>query len=451
MIQYDSRDWVGLVFQTAGSVWPSIQTKFWAVALYVVVCYVISDYFQVNLGTEGRTILFATMSVLLIFRANQAFGRYWLGRTVVGEFFFCCREFMLLSVDSIRGGIRNSVFAFGSAGAGAAHYPTDRFDELCKEIRVDVVRMTIAIAVALRLHTLIAKDGYCFGSVDRETKWLIDWERFRLRQLLTEQEFRLVDAAVGLKDECGQRGGPHDVDPLRHLAEQFRCSHGPQGAPPDHWPEEFDVAMNSHPTPWATLCQLARELVVRHMNGPDNAQPWGIKERFVGDLIAALAKMQKDFDTVNQIITTPLPLPYANICKSSLSVFLASLPFFVDYRLGWFANTAIPLLTIMALMGIDAIANELENPFGSDANDLDLLEKTHQLEREGMELLHIAGPIDTASRFVWRPMPHFVTTACCRNLHHYLAVRELSPDCTAQTTDQELSIEAYGARLRSKA
>eukprot|EP00413_Alexandrium_margalefii_P027370 CAMPEP_0204554670 /NCGR_PEP_ID=MMETSP0661-20131031/28279_1 /ASSEMBLY_ACC=CAM_ASM_000606 /TAXON_ID=109239 /ORGANISM="Alexandrium margalefi, Strain AMGDE01CS-322" /LENGTH=36 /DNA_ID= /DNA_START= /DNA_END= /DNA_ORIENTATION= len=36
----------------------------------------------------------------------------------------------------------------------------------------------------------------------------------------------------------------------------------------------------------------------------------------------------------------------------------------------------------MALLGIDAIATELENPFGDDDNDLELLESINVLERE---------------------------------------------------------------------
>ena len=42
----------------------------------------------------------------------------------------------------------------------------------------------------------------------------------------------------------------------------------------------------------------------------------------------------------------------------------------------------VPTLVAFALLGVDAISSELENPFGDDANDLDVLEMIHGLESE---------------------------------------------------------------------
>merc|ERR1712232_812526 len=156
------------------------------------------------------------------------------------------------------------------------------------------------------------------------------------------------------------------------------------------------------------------------------SQPWGLKDRFVPGLAGLLTSLQHSFEMTHQIITTPLPLPYANLCKTLLSIFLLSMPFFVDYRLGWFANTVIPAIISLALMGIDAIATELENPFGDDANDLDLLEGIHVLEREAMETLRLSGDTKGVACFVWRMMPAFVRNSSCRDLKYQIAVRDLA-------------------------
>mmetsp|Transcript_145933 Transcript_145933/g.467823 ORF Transcript_145933/g.467823 Transcript_145933/m.467823 type:complete len:453 (-) Transcript_145933:178-1536(-) len=428
MILYDSSDWLGLVFICHGTVWPHIQMKFIMVCLYTCAAWFVADIYEINAGTEGRTILVSTMSFLLIFRANQAYARYWHGRTMVAEFFSCCREFIMLSMGYIRGGVRTSVFTFSGSEGRANHFPLDKFDERAMELRVDIMRLTLASAIALRMHTHIAWDGYCFGSVDRDTKWTIDWERYRLRQLLTAEEFRLVDACVGLVDEHGEPGGSR-VDPLKRFILQFRGNYGLDAEPPDDWPAEFEVDMNSHPRPVLALCQLTRQLIFLHMNGPENTQPWGIKERFVTELVVLLARMEHAYESVNQIISSPLPLPYANLCKLLLVTFLLSMPFFVDYRLGWFANTFIPAVVSLALLGIDAIATELENPFGVDANDLDLLERIHQLECEAVELLRLSGLAETTDFFCWRAVPEWVSVRSCRYLRYYLAVASGGPLC----------------------
>merc|ERR1740116_524528 len=76
------------------------------------------------------------------------------------------------------------------------------------------------------------------------------------------------------------------------------------------------------------------------------------------------------------------------LCKTLLVFFFASFPFIlVDFTKGWFGSIAIPVLVAFSLLGIDRISTELENPFGQDANDLDLLECVHALESEAMEML----------------------------------------------------------------
>ena len=128
--------------------------------------------------------------------------------------------------------------------------------------------------------------------------------------------------------------------------------------------------------------------VFRAMNdGSKNDQPWGIKERFVPMLSGFCGTVLKAFDEVHQIITTPLPLPYINLVKTLLVFFLGSFPFVLNPSKGWYANVVVPTLVAFALLGVDAISSELENPFGDDPNDLDVLEMIHGLESEVKWLL----------------------------------------------------------------
>mmetsp|Transcript_89558 Transcript_89558/g.191911 ORF Transcript_89558/g.191911 Transcript_89558/m.191911 type:complete len:460 (-) Transcript_89558:58-1437(-) len=424
MILYDNSDWFEVIFTYFGTVWSQIRTKFIFIVLYAIAAYAVACYYEYNFGSEGRTILFGTMSFLLIFRANQAYTRYWQGRCVVSEFFSDIRDFIMLSLIYIRGGLHTSTFLFhgGPGIPPKSHFYEDAFDLKATELRINVVRLCVALAVSFKLHTRIALDGYCFGSISGETKWLVDWDRLRLLQLLTVEEFRIVDACMGISDE----GAPPAKDALASLVKQFKGDSEKRGGPPPGFPEEFEVDPGCIVRPPVVIVYLIREVIMRNMNDPFNSQPWGLKDRFIPGLAGLLTSLQHNFEMAHQIITTPLPLPYANLCKTLLSVFLFAMPFFVDYRLGWFANTVIPAIVSLALLGIDAIATELENPFGDDANDLDILEGIHVLEREAMEMLRLAGDKKGVSRFVWRMMPAFVRSSSCRDLKYQIAVEDLA-------------------------
>mmetsp|Transcript_59426 Transcript_59426/g.173904 ORF Transcript_59426/g.173904 Transcript_59426/m.173904 type:complete len:470 (+) Transcript_59426:197-1606(+) len=441
MILYARENWFEVIFTYVGTVWPQIRVKFWLATLYSTIAYVLCEE-KGNIGSEGRTILFGTMSFLLIFRANQAYSRYWVGRTMVTGFFSDLREIIMISLIYIKGGVCTSTFLFhGGPGIPPKWMiPEDAFDKMAREMRVDIVRLSIALAVAYKLHTRVAHDGYCFGHITKEVKWCVDFDRFRLRLLLSGEEFGIVDGLLGVAE-------PEAVSPeelLDHLCEQFRIGHDEGGSrePPDSWPAEFEVNHGCAVRLPVAIIYLLREVLFRSMNGPLNNQPWGIKERFLVGLETLLLAMQHSFEMTHQIITTPVPLPYANLCKTLLLIFLLSLPFFVDYKLGWFANTVIPALISLALLGIDAIATELENPFGDDDNDLELLESINVLEREAMEMMRLAGDVEGCGRFCWRELPDFVKARSCRAVRRQLAVRELA----AAVPGKDLGPGAGGGR-----
>mmetsp|Transcript_34223 Transcript_34223/g.107382 ORF Transcript_34223/g.107382 Transcript_34223/m.107382 type:complete len:467 (+) Transcript_34223:123-1523(+) len=424
MILYSGNNWFEVIFTYVGTVWPQIKVRFFLTAAYSVMAYIFCSV-EGNVGSEGRTILFGTMSFLLIFRANQAYSRYWQGRNMVTDFFSDLRELIMVSLIYIRGGVCTSTFLFhGGPGIPPKWViPEDAFDKMAREMRVDVVRLSVALAVAYKLHTRVAWDGYCFGRISREVKWYVDFDRFRLRLLLSEEEFELVDGRLGIDDPIEK-----DVpDMLQHLCQQFGIgSVEGRDDPPADWPAEFKVNHGCAVRLPIVIIFILREVLFRNMNDPSNKQPWGIKERFLAGLEVLLLAMQHKFEMTHQIITTPVPLPYANLCKSLLLLFLLSLPFFTDSSLGWFANTIIPMLISLAVLGIDAIATELENPFGDDDNDLELMENINVLEREAMEMMRLAGDEEGCERFCWRELPDFIKACSCRAVRRQLAVREFS-------------------------
>lgn len=418
MIFYNNEAWVSSVFTHTGTVWPAVKKPFLALTCYVVAACVASRHFNTTFGENGPTthVIGGTLSFLLIFRANQAYLRYWDGRTSVSILFTNLRDFLLLAcLYTPRQKDRE---AQSKALRDKLQKRFPELGELASNVRVDLVRLTIAYAILLKMHTRIAYDGYCFGSISGDTKWQIDWDRLRLIQLLKEEEFIAIDRCIGIVDDEMRSGASLD-----ELIDQFRGRHGPPGS----WPLECEVMMEPACRPHTVCMFYLREVLFNNVNDAMNTCPWGVKERFVPQLSKLLISAQWNFEYINQIIQTPLPLPYACLCKSLLVIFLSSLPsMLVDPEVGIFGSVVIPLMVALALLGIDATASELENPFGDDANDLDVLEFIAGLEHEALQFIRMSGDFAAKSAFSYRTMPEFASRSSCKPLSFQLCVEEFA-------------------------
>ncbi|WP_219702044.1 bestrophin family protein [Marinomonas lutimaris] len=91
-----------------------------------------------------------------------------------------------------------------------------------------------------------------------------------------------------------------------------------------------------------------------------------------------------------RIKNTPLPFPYTLLLHRTTFVFCLLLPFAMAEPLGWLA----PIFTTIVsytFFGLDAIGNELEDPFGNDVNDLPTDSMVRIIERDAHRAL---GKID---------------------------------------------------------
>jgi len=82
-----------------------------------------------------------------------------------------------------------------------------------------------------------------------------------------------------------------------------------------------------------------------------------------------------------RIKNTPLPFPYNLLLHRTIYLFCILLPFAMAEPLGWLT----PLFTAIVsytFFGLDAIADELEDPFGRDENDLPTDALVRTIERD---------------------------------------------------------------------
>lgn len=87
-----------------------------------------------------------------------------------------------------------------------------------------------------------------------------------------------------------------------------------------------------------------------------------------------------------RILNTPMPLAYSIHLNHLLFLYCFAVPFQLVQDLGWWTIPASGIISF-ALLGIEAIGIEIENPFGYDVNDIPLDKLTQALMDEVDELM----------------------------------------------------------------
>lgn len=86
MIEYDTKHWSGILFRLHGSVLPRITGR----VVIVVVVAALLTYAELSLGWELptsrslHTIVGVALGLLLVFRTNSSYDRFWEGRIQIG-------------------------------------------------------------------------------------------------------------------------------------------------------------------------------------------------------------------------------------------------------------------------------------------------------------------------------------------------------------------------------
>ncbi|NEO86491.1 MAG: hypothetical protein F6J87_19855 [Spirulina sp. SIO3F2] len=112
------------------------------------------------------------------------------------------------------------------------------------------------------------------------------------------------------------------------------------------------------------------------------------------ELNKILDQLTLSMGSCERILGTPLPLAYAIHLKHLLFLYFLTVPFKLVATLGWLTPLAVGVIAF-ALLGIEEIGLEIENPFGYDPNDLPLDEQAQELRDDIEEI--IAGKIQPVS------------------------------------------------------
>ncbi|KAF9949969.1 hypothetical protein BGZ70_001566 [Mortierella alpina] len=115
-------------------------------------------------------------------------------------------------------------------------------------------------------------------------------------------------------------------------------------------------------------------------------------------LLTSINTMTDIFTNMERIVFTPIPLAYSIHLRQVVYLYCLALPFtFID-ALGWLL---VPLLFLVSftLFGMEAIGREIENPFGKDENDLHMDEFCQDLKRELCYLVNLKTNIPPGAHY----------------------------------------------------
>jgi len=128
----------------------------------------------------------------------------------------------------------------------------------------------------------------------------------------------------------------------------------PEGAP--------FVSAQHAPNAWAQA--MEREAMKRLSSGEWTAQQhWLVSQN--------LERMVDILGACERILKTPIPYSYSMFMKKFIFLYVVTLPLGFVTTFGWWAVPVV-MLVFYILVSVELIAEEIEDPFGVDENDLPL-------------------------------------------------------------------------------
>lgn len=272
-----------------GSIIPSIWQR---VAIMMLFALVVTIFYLQGLETLNQPVFVnlipgVVLGLLLVFRTNTAYERFWEGRKLVGGIIIGTRQLSRQILVTI---------------------PEDSPEDYQDKRQVN--RLLVAFFVALKLH--LRRE-----SIDEQ-----------LRALVTEEQ------AIELEKT--------DKMPLKIL----------------QW-------INIKIMDWYRKNYIDSHIFSNYVMILDQ-----LVERMAG---------------CERIRNTPVPRAYSMHLNHLLLLYCLVIPFQLVKTLGWLTPLAAGVISF-TLIGIEAIGEEIENPFGRDLNDIPLDNMCDNLQREIEEL-----------------------------------------------------------------
>lgn len=147
-------------------------------------------------------------------------------------------------------------------------------------------------------------------------------------------------------------------------------------------PSDEHMSQGSHvPNAWAQA--MERDCAKRLAKGE-----WSPQQHWL--LSQDIARMVDILGACERILKTPIPYSYSMFMKKFIFLYVVTLPLGFVSTFGWWAIPVV-MLVFYILVSIELIAEEIEDPFGVDENDLPLDGLCDTIEANTREILTRQG------------------------------------------------------------
>lgn len=136
-----------------------------------------------------------------------------------------------------------------------------------------------------------------------------------------------------------------------------------------------------------------------HKHGPNQIAALLFKQinslhkegKISGDQLIILNNEITDFTNIcgacERIKNTPIPRSYTSFLKKFIVIYVATLPVGYVFSIGYFVILAVPFI-FYVLASLELIAESIEDPFGTDADDLPIEKIAENIKKHVQEVLH---------------------------------------------------------------
>ncbi|MFO0864558.1 MAG: bestrophin family protein [Gemmataceae bacterium] len=281
MINYDPHRWRDTIFAIKGSVLQKVAPRVLLFSAWAgLLSWVNGEFYHLEMPAVAHTLVGVALGLLLVFRTNASYDRFWEGRRQWGSLINASRNLARGASALVRGepNLSNAIRAW-----------------------------TTAFAYAL-MHRL--RNGGGLG-------------------------------------------------------------HAAQLVPND----EAHIAAESGNAPLACAARISLAIADARRSGALT----DYEQMLMDTQVASLVDVGGACDRIHK---TPLPFAYVIHLRTALILYCGSLPFALMRDFGGIGEVVVTTLVSFVLLGIEEIGVEIEDPFGTDANDLPLEGFCHTIERD---------------------------------------------------------------------
>ncbi|KAF9929729.1 hypothetical protein FBU30_001245 [Linnemannia zychae] len=395
-----------------GSVIPSVVTDVVLITTFSAVLLVVEKSNVLGKSLNVASVIVPALSVvvglILAFRTNTAYDRFWEGRKLWANLDVQIRNFSRMIWVGVKDATHSDTSSASSSSSGSQNmrrhilHPHSLFGKNNSSHKLSVIKGSGAVESRVQnvsSSTLIDIDS---PPLPQESEHYEDnYEKMVAIRLL-------LAYAVAVKHHLRQEFGVRYFDLEKLLPDGYEpCAANENvdfGYMHDKALGDRQLHRHYNEDPWTINQgndegQMSLPLEIAHgltLWVIAQSRETRIESSLVGNMITSINVMTDIFTNMERIVFTPIPLAYSIHLRQVVYLYCLALPFtFLDV-LGWLT---VPLMCLVSftLFGIEAIGREIENPFGKDENDLHMDEFCRDLKRELDYTINLKNTVPGAS------------------------------------------------------